>query len=296
MIGSIAQGLIDALSAGSLYMLLALGLSLVFSVMGLINFSYGSLIVWSGYALWGAVAMGLPYPLALLAALIVAIALSLVISRFAFLPFMGAPPSTLLLASFGVALVLQAVATMAFGEAPKVVPTPQVLGTVWHMGPLRISVQQIVALALGAGVLVGLDILVNRTRFGVMLRATAEDEETVALMGVNGPRVLLTVFAIAGLIAAIVAFMWFSQSGTVTPRSDFNPTLKAFIAVVLGGLGTVRGAVVGGIALGLIETGLASTLSSDLLAYQQAFAFVLIVAILLVRPQGLAGRIVTVSK
>lgn len=296
MIGAIAQGLIDALSAGSLYMLLALGLSLVFSVMGLINFSYGSLIVWAGYALWGAVAMGLPYPLALLFALGVAIVLSLVISRFAFLPFMGAPPSTLLLASFGVALVLQAVATMAFGEAPKVVPTPQALGTVWHFGSLRISAQQVVALALGVGVLIGLDLLVNRTPFGIMLRATAEDGETVALMGVNGPRVLLTVFAIAGLIAAIVAFMWFSQSGTVTPRSDFNPTLKAFIAVVLGGLGTVRGAVVGGIVLGLIETGLASTLSSDLLAYQQAFAFILIVAILLVRPQGLAGRIATVSK
>lgn len=296
MMTTIAQGLIDGLSTGSLYMLLALGLSLVFSVMGLINFSYGSLIVWAGYALWGCVALGFPYPLALVMALAVAVLLSVLVSYFAFLPFVGSSPSTLLLASFGVALVLQAIATMAFGDAPKVVPTPAALSSVWEIGPLRIAAGQIAALALGAGVLVGLELLVNRTRFGVMLRATAEDADTVALMGVNGPRVLLTVFAVAGVIAAIVAFMWFSQSGTVTPRSDFNPTLKAFIAVVLGGLGTVRGAVVGGIVLGLIEVGLAATLSSDMLAYQQAFAFVLIVAILLVRPQGLAGRVLAVSK
>jgi branched-chain amino acid transport system permease protein len=277
-------------------MLLALGLSLVFSVMGLINFSYGSLIVWSGYAAFGLSSIGLPYPLVVVAMVMASILLSLLIGRFAFLPFIGTSPSTLLLASFGVALVLQASATIIFGDAPKVVPTPAILSHVFTVSGLHFSSLQLVALALGILVLVGLDFLVRRTRFGIMLRATAENPETAALMGVDARRVLLTVFAIAGLIAAVVALIWFGQNGTVTPRGDFNPTLKAFIAVVLGGLGTVRGAVIGGLLLGMIETGLAATLSTDLLAYQQAFAFLLIIIVLLLRPQGLAGKIMAVSK
>jgi branched-chain amino acid transport system permease protein len=290
------QGVIDGLATGSVYMLLALGLSLVFGMMGLINFAYGSLIVWAGYAAWALAAMGLPYPIVLLGAGGATVLLSIAIGRFAFLPFTGAPPATLLLASFGVALALQATATILFGDAPHVVPVPALLTTSLAIGPLRVSVLQLSALVLGAVVLVLLDILVNRTRFGIEMRASAEDATAATLMGVASDRVLLSVFAVTGLIAAVVAFIWFGQAGTVTPRGDFNPTLKAFIAIVLGGLGTVRGAVIGGLALGLIESGLAATLSSDLLAYSQAFAFLLIILVLLVRPQGIAGRILTVSK
>ena len=107
---------------------------------------------------------------------------------------------------------------------------------------------------------------------------------------------MLFVFALSGLIAAIVAFVWFAQIGTVSPRAGFNPTLKAFIAVVLGGLGTVRGAVFGGLALGLFESILAATLNDSLLAYQEALVFALIIIVLIVRPQGIAGRILQVSK
>jgi branched-chain amino acid transport system permease protein len=128
------------------------------------------------------------------------------------------------------------------------------------------------------------------------MRASAEDPTAAALMGVESRRVLLLVFALTGLIAAVVAFIWFGQIGTVSPRADFNPTLKAFIAIVLGGLGTVRGAVIGGLTLGMIESGLSASLGSSLLAYQQAFAFGLIILLLLVRPQGIAGRMLQVSK
>lgn len=292
----VLQGLIDGLATGSVYMLLALGLSLVFGVMGLVNFAYGSLIVWTGYAAWALAAAGLPYPVALCGAGAAAVLLSIAIGKFAFLPFAGAPPATLLLASFGVALALQALATILFGDAPHVVPVPGWLTKSIAMGALRISMLQLTALMLGAIMLGVLDIIVNRTRFGIEMRAAAEDPTAATLMGIAPDRVLLSVFALTGVIAAVVAFIWFGQAGTVTPRGDFNPTLKAFIAIVLGGLGTVRGAVIGGLALGLIESGLAATLSSDLLAYSHAFAFLLIIMVLLVRPQGIAGRVLTVSK
>ena len=128
------------------------------------------------------------------------------------------------------------------------------------------------------------------------IRAAAEDPAVARLMGVRSAGVLTLVFALSGLIAAVVAFAWFAQVGTVTPRSDFNPTLKAFIAVVLGGLGTVRGAVIGGILLGMLESSLAATLGPGLIRYQETFAFLLVILVLLVRPQGIAGKPIEAAK
>lgn len=293
---NVLQMIVDGLSSGTLYVLLALGLSLVFSVMGLINFAYGSLIVWAGYSLFLFNAMGLPYPLSVAGMIVFAMGLSMLVGRIAFLPFVGAPPATLLLASFGVALALQAVAIMLFGEGPRVVPTPSWLITSLDLGIVRVSVIQLVALGLGAAVLAGLDLLIRKTRYGMEIRAAAEDAATARLMAVRSSRVLLLVFALSGFIAAVVAFVWFAQTGTVTPRADFNPTLKAFIAVVLGGLGTVRGAVIGGLALGMLESLLSAGLGGSMNNFQQTLAFVLVILILLVRPQGIAGKALEVSK
>lgn len=293
---NVLQILVDGLSNGSIYILLALGLSLAFSVMGLINFAYGSLIVWAGYSLYVLDMLGLPYPLALVGMALSVTLLSTLVGRFAFLPFVGAAPSTLLLTSFGVALALQAIAIMTFGEAPRAVPTPAILITSLDLGIVRVSVLQIVALVLGIGVLFGLDLLVRHTRYGVAIRAAAEDAATARLLAVRPDRVMTLVFALSGFIAAVVAFIWFAQIGTVTPRGDFNPTLKAFIAVVLGGLGTVRGAVIGGIALGMLESVLSATLDAPLVDFQQTLAFVLVILILLVRPQGIAGKTIEASK
>lgn len=295
-ISTLLQIVIDGLSAGAIYVLLALGLSIVFSVMGLINFAYGTLIVWAGYGLYLTTSLGVPYGLALVLTLIATMLLSVLIGRFAFQPFAGAAPSTLLLASFGVALSLQALAVMLFGDQPDVVPTPIGLTRAMDFGFLRISVLQVVALALGAAVLIALEVIVSHTRFGVEMRAVSEDSSTAALMGVKGNMVTTIVFLLSGFIAAVVAFIWFAQVGTVSPRADFNPTLKAFIAVVLGGLGTVRGAVIGGIVLGMIESVVAATVSIDMLAYQQAIAFALIIVVLIKRPQGIAGRVLELSK
>ena len=171
------QILVDGLSIGSTYALLALGLSLVFSVMGLINFAYGSLIVWAGYVVAVSASLGLPYPISIAVMAIFTILLSMAMGRFAFRPFMTAPPATLLLTSFGVALVLQAVAIFVFGEGPRPVPTPALLIDSISIGGVRISFLQILALCLSALALFVLNVLLQRTTFGIEIRATAEDSE-----------------------------------------------------------------------------------------------------------------------
>ncbi len=293
---NLAQHLVDALSAGSTYVLLGLGLSLVFSVMGLINFAYGALIVWAGYALVESTDRGLPYGVALVVMVAVVILLSVGMGRFAFRPFRAAPPSTLLLTSFGVALVLQAVAIALFGDRPRQVPTPDWLSSSLSIGGVDVSVLQLVTVGAGALVLVALHLVLTRTRLGLQIRSVAEDGDVSRLLGINSQRVLTTVFVLSGAIATVVAFLWLAKVGTVDPRADLNPTLKAFIVVVIGGLGTIRGAVIGGLLLGLFETFLAAYLPSSMTSYQQTLVFLILAAILVLRPQGIAGRVVEVSK
>lgn len=292
----LVQHLVDALSAGSTYVLLGLGLSLVFSVMGLINFAYGALIVWAGYSIVEATTRGLPYLPTLAVMAIVVTLLSVGMGRLAFRPFRSAPPSTLLLTSFGVALVLQAVAIAAFGDRPRQVPTPNWLSDSFSVGGVDVGALQTVTIAAGALVLAALHVMLTRTRLGLQIRAVAEDGDVSRLLGVNPERVLTTVFVVSGIIAAVVSFLWLARVGTVDPRADLNPTLKAFIVVVIGGLGTIRGAVIGGLLLGLFETFLAAYLPSSMTSYQQTLVFLILAMILVLRPQGIAGRVVEVSK
>jgi branched-chain amino acid transport system permease protein len=287
-----AQLLVDGLSTGVVYMMLALGISVVFSVMGLVNFAYGMQIVWFGFMLSTLAGLGMPYWLAVLAALALSVILSLVLARTIFLPFVGAPPATLLLASFGVSIILQSLAVVIFGDIARAVPTPAILLHSLDTGLFRISVLQIVSIVLGLSMLLSLEALINRTRIGIQIRAAAESPDVTRLMGVRSDRVLTFVFGLSGLIAGLVALIWFAQLGSVTARGDLNPTLKAFVAVVIGGLGTVRGAVIGGLLLGFLETAMSGLLVGVMSGFQQTTVFVLVILILLIKPDGIVGKAV----
>jgi branched-chain amino acid transport system permease protein len=293
---TIIQQLVDAVSAGSTYVLLGLGLSLIYSVMGLINFAYGMLIVWGGYVIAVSVEAGIPYAVAFLLMSACVVAMSVATERFAFRPFRGAPPSTLLLTSFGVELALQAIAIAAYGDNPRPVPSPRWLQRSASIGTVHISWLEIASVVAGGLVLVGLHLLLTRTRLGLEMRAVAEDREVSQLLGVRSERVFTMAFAIAGLVAAIVTVLWVAKLGTVEPTSDLTPTLIAFIVVVIGGIGTTTGAIVGGLLLGLVETLLSSYLPTSLQNYQEALVFLIAIAVLLGRPQGIAGRLLEVSK
>ena len=283
------QHVVDALSVGSTYALLALGLTLVFSVMNLINFAYGMMLVWSAYAAYVMLDHGVPFALAVPLCLVFATLLSMAIGRIAFRPFIGAPPITLLITSFGVLLVIQYLAILFFGEQPRILRLPSFFSDVAEIGSIRVPVLELITIGTAAVVVAVFYLVLNRTAFGAQLRAAAELPDVTRLMGVKPDRVLMVAFAISGAIAGVVGLLWFAKVGAITPRSDLDPTIKAFIALVLGGLGSTRGAILGGLALGAIEVALSASLPGDSLGYQPAIVFAAVIAILILRPRGLSG-------
>lgn len=285
----IGQSVLDALSVGSMYALLALGLTLVFSVMNLINFAYGLLLVWAAYGLVYLGEAGVGFALGVPLTIGFVAALSLAMGLFAFRPFIGAAQTTLLITSFGVLLVVQYIAIVLFGEAPRVLQVPDVLNRVIELGDFRFPVLQLVTVATAAVTVVGFYVLLNRTSYGSQLRASAERPDVARLMGIKPNRILMIAFAISGVIAGIVGVLWFAKVGAVTPRSDLEPTLKAFIALVLGGLGRTSGAIYGGLALGCLEVAMSSVLPGSAIQYTAAIVFALVIGVLLFRPQGIAG-------
>jgi branched-chain amino acid transport system permease protein len=285
----IVQDAIDALSIGSTYALLALGLTLVFSVMNLINFAYGMLLVWTGYAAYVLIDLDVPFLLVVPLAILFTTALSMALGRVAFRPFIGAPPITLLITSFGVLLVIQYLAILCFGEQPRVLTLPSVFDDVVSVGGVRIPALELITIGAGAAVVAVFYALLHRTSFGVDLRAAAELPRVTRLMGVKPDRVLMIAFAISGVIAGVAGLLWFGKAGAMTPRADLDPTIKAFIAIVLGGLGSTRGAIVGGLTLGAIEVVMARALPDSALGYSPAIVFAVVIAILVLRPAGLSG-------
>jgi branched-chain amino acid transport system permease protein len=290
------QHVVDALSVGSTYALLALSLTLVFSVMRLINFAFGIMLVWAGYAAIVMVDAGVPFAVMVPLCVVFSILLSVAVGLVAFRPFIGAPPITLLITSFGVLLVIQYVAIVAFGEGPRILQLPAFLGNVIHVGSIRLPVLELVTIGTSAVVVLVFYGLLELTRFGAQIRASAELPAVARLMGVSPDRVLALVFAISGAIAGVCGLLWFAKAGAITPRSDLDPTIKAFIALVLGGLGSTRGAVIGGVALGALEVGMSALLPSGALGYQPAIVFALVVGILIVRPGGLSGSALEVGR
>ena len=285
----VLQRLLDIFSVGSTYALLALGLTLVYSVMNLINFAYGMMLVWSAFIAVVLVNANVAPPVVLLACIVFSALLSVGVGRLAFRPFLTAPPVTLLITSFGVELVLQYAGIVIFGENPRILRVPGALNVVIHAGGVRLPVSELTTIAVATLAFALLYLTLNRTNFGIQIRAAAELPDVARLMGVSPGVVLTTVFAISGVIAGLVGVLWFAQVGAVTPRSDIDPTFKAFIAIVLGGLGNVRGAIVGGLVLGAIEVLLNAVLPAGAIGFTDAIVFATVIAILLFRPSGLVG-------
>jgi branched-chain amino acid transport system permease protein len=166
---------------------------------------------------------------------------------------------------------------------------PAYLTQVYHVGGLRIPTSELATIVTALLVVAALYLVLNRTSFGIQIRAAAELPDVARLMGISPGLVLTAVFAISGVIAGVVGLLWFAQVGAITPRSDLDPTFKAFIAIVLGGLGNTRGAIVGGLALGAIEVLLSAVLPNSALGYSDAIVFAIVIGILLLRPSGLVG-------
>lgn len=283
----LGQNLIDALALGSLYALIALGVTLVYTVMGMMNFAHGELIMLAAYGLY--VFSGLPFAGAVLAAVLTGIAIAILAERVAFRPVRSADLSAQLVTSLAVAAILQNIVTVAVDARAQSVETPASFSESTSIAGLSVPNLEFVTIGLTAIVLGGLGWLLYRTRTGLAMRAAAENFEMARLLGVGADRVIAVAFAISGALAAAVGVLIVMQTGQVSPTMGLTPVLVGFVAVVIGGFGRMVGAVVGGLLLGALASLLGAYLPDGLVPFRDAIVFTFPVLILIFRPHGLLG-------
>jgi branched-chain amino acid transport system permease protein len=298
------QQIINGLVLGSMYALVALGYTMVYGIINLINFAHGEVLMVGALTSWtvvtGLESTGMPGWLLLAISVPIAIAvcsaLNFSIEKVAYRPLRNAPRLAPLITAMGMSLLLQTIAMIIWKPNPK--PFPILLPSdplfLWEEGPV-ISIVQCMILGLTAVILAGLMYLVNKTRLGRAMRATAENPRVAALMGVKPDMVISATFVIGAALAAVAGIMWAANYGTVQHSMGFLPGLKAFTAAVLGGIGNLAGAVVGGILLGLVEAigaGYLGELTGGVLGshYADIFAFIALILVLTLRPSGLLGE------
>ncbi len=298
------QQVINGLVLGSMYALIALGYTMVYGVLNLINFAHGDILMIGAMVglsllkLLQDVAPGLPgivqLVIAILGTIPVCIIISLLIERVAYRPLRNAPRLAPLITAIGVSCLLQTFAMMIWGRSP--LPVPQVMPSdPVHIFGALISPTQIMLLVLAAASMFGLVLLVEKTKIGRAMRATAENPRVAGLMGVDSNRVIVMTFAIGAALAVVAGVMWGANYSSAQFAMGFVPGLKAFSAAVLGGIGNIYGAMLGGILLGLIESlgaGYIGDLTGNFLGsnYQDIFAFIVLIIVLTLRPSGIMGE------
>jgi branched-chain amino acid transport system permease protein len=280
---------VNALSLGGTYALLALGLAVVFSILGMINFAHGALMTLTGYALVFASIAGLPFGVAAPIAVVFTMGSAVMLELIAFRPVRRASGATMLLTSFAVAVLLQLAFQIFISTRPQIVPLPALLTTAVNIGDISIGMNRLISIVVAVVVLLGLNQFLRRTTIGLAMRAAAEDFDVTRLMGIRANAVISAAFALSGLLAAIAAVLWIAQRSSVDPLMGLIPVLKAFIATTMGGLGSLHGAVLGGLLLGAIEIYLAAYLPDAALPFHGAITLGLVIVVLVLRPQGLVG-------
>jgi branched-chain amino acid transport system permease protein len=301
---TLLQQVINGLVLGSMYALVALGYTMVYGIIGLINFAHGDVLMVGALTSWTIiVGMQESSPnmpgwlmliVATLIAMVVAAVLNYTIEKLAYRPLRNSPRLAPLITAIGMSILLQTLAMIIWKPNPKSYPAVLSSEPI-QIGGAVISVTQVTILATTAITLALLMWLVNRTNLGRAMRATAENPRVAALMGIKPDVVISATFIIGAMLAAIAGIMWASNYGTVQHAMGFMPGLKAFVAAVMGGIGNLAGAVVGGIALGLIESlgaGYLGKLTGGVLGsqYTDIFAFIVLAIVLTLRPSGLLGE------
>lgn len=289
----VVQQIINAISLGGVYALLALGLAIVFSIVGLINFAHGELMTISGYALLASLLFGLPFPVAAAVAIGCGAVAAVAMERVAFRPMRRANVTSLLLTSFAVSSLLKVIFQNGVSARPQAVAMPGWMTGALSFGDFTIGVGPAISIVVSVLALIVLELFLRRTVTGVAMRAAAEDFTVVRLMGISANRIIATAFLLSGTFAGLAAMLWVAQRASVDPMMGFIPVLKAFIAAVVGGLGSLPGAVAGGFLLGIIEVSLQATLPAAIAPYRDALVLSGVIAVLLVRPQGLIPAVRT---
>jgi len=283
------QQAINAISIGSLYALMAIGLAMVFGILRLINFAHGDLIMVGSYATLILLGAGLPFWLAAFVGIVTSTIAGLIMERVAYRPIRGAPDVAMLLTSFAVTILLENAAILIFNPTAKPFPAPTILRDALQFGNLRVASLDIVAIVVAFALLVSLTLFVTRSEVGISMRAASEDLLAARLVGINVNAVIAYAFAIGSMLAGVVGILWSIRVGRIDPLMGFYPVLKAFVASVIGGLGSLPGAVLGGYVLGILEIMLQGLLPASLSPFRDGFVFAALIILLLFRPNGILG-------
>ena len=278
--------LLDGLSLGAIYALIALGYTMVYGIAKLLNFAHGDIIMVGAYAILTTLNITGNPVLAIVVSIVVCTAAGIAIERLAYRPLRGASPLAVLITAIGVSYFLQSIAQLIFGAKSRPVTLPS-FGNL-SVGSAQISVATLITLVAGAVIMVALTLVVKFTRTGRAMQAVSEDRGAAQLMGVNVNRIIMITFAIGSALAAFASLFYLLQIPSTNPTLGSMPGIKAFTAAVIGGIGSIPGAMLGGVLLGLIEK---ICLSIPVIApYTTAVEFSLLILILLIKPIGLLGK------
>ena len=281
------QFIIDWLSLGSAYALMALGLVIVFGILRLVNFAYGELLMVAGYTLF--LLKGSPFPWLVMAviAVLMAIFTGILTDYVAFRPVRAKSVTAVLITSFAFSTLLQNAALLFISPRPRNVPLPDIFSDTVVLFGLYVPVRNLLTIGLALVLFAIFALLMKKTIFGIAMRAAASHFTMARMLGVPANVIISGAFAISGLLAGVVALVWIGRIGAVVPGIGLEPLLIAFIATVVGGMRSLQGAVLGGFILAFIDMGLNFTLPQDLLKFRDAFTFTAVILILLWRPEGL---------
>jgi branched-chain amino acid transport system permease protein len=281
------QFIIDVLSLGGAYALMALGLVIVYGILRLVNFAYGELIMVAGYTLFLLDGSPLPWLAMAVVAVLMAVLTGVATDRIAFRPVRARSVTAVLITSFAFSTLLQNAALLFVSPRPRSVPLPDLFSETVNLAGVVTPVRNLLTIAAAVVMLALFALLMKRTVLGLAMRAAATNFTMARMLGVPANLVISAAFALSALLAGVVALFWLGRIGTVVPGIGLEPLLVAFIATVIGGMRSLEGAVLGGFLLAFIDTGLNYTLPQDLLKFRDAFTFSLVILILLWRPEGL---------
>jgi branched-chain amino acid transport system permease protein len=290
------QQLINGLAFGSILALIALGYTMVYGILRFINFAHGDIFMlgaFSGFYLAPRIGKFVPLPsvgggiLVLVGSMAICATLGILIERFAYRPLRRRPKLTVLITAIGVSLFLEYTGQFVFGAAPKRFPQILPVYPITRLGGLSLNSNQLIVLGMTVLLLLALRFIVLKTKMGMAMRAVSFNPEAAALMGVNTDIVISFTFALGSALAAAAGILWAVNYPAIDPLMGILPGLKAFVAAVLGGIGNLPGAALGGIIIGVTEALVSGYVSST---YRDAIAFTVLILILLVKPSGLLGK------
>ena len=285
--GTVIQFVLDVLSLGSLYALMALGLVIVYGILKLVNFAYGELVMVAGYTLYLLNATPFPWLAMAVVAIIVAIATGVMTEFVAFKPVRAKSVTAVLITSFAFSTLLQNAALLFISPRARNVPLPDIFTRSVEILDVVIPIRNIITIACVLLLLSIFSFAMKRTVLGLALRAAASQFRMARMVGIPANMIISLAFAISGLFAGVVAILWLGRIGSVVPGIGLEPLLVAFIATVIGGMRSLLGAVVGGYLLALIDVSFNYGLSQNLLQFRDAFTFTFVILILLFRPSGI---------